>query len=223
MANQKSMKMNQQMTKTVKLDYFCHVPEEAKSKPDKKFPMILFLHGAGERGSDLNLILKHGIPKVVKAEDNFPFITVCPQCPENITWAEQLDELNALYQLVIENFPVDADRIYLTGMSMGGFGSFAFAAKYPQYFAAVAPICGGSPWLIAEERVEPLLKLPIWVFHGAVDSVVPIAYSEKMVALLKAGGAEVKFTVYPEADHDSWTETYANPKLYEWFLEHTQR
>jgi predicted peptidase len=222
MKNQQNNQMNQEISKIVKLDYLCHIPAEAESNPHKKFPMIFFLHGAGERGSDINLILKHGIPKEVEKADDFPFITVCPQCPENITWAEQLDELNALYQLVIEKYPVDVDRVYLTGMSMGGFGTFAFAAKYPQYFAAIAPICGGSPWLIAEERVEPLFKLPAWVFHGAKDPLVPLAYSEKMVALLRAGGAEVKFTVYPEADHDAWTETYANPKLYEWFLEHAR-
>ncbi|MBI9047966.1 MAG: prolyl oligopeptidase family serine peptidase [Anaerolineaceae bacterium] len=215
---QKSLQMNQQITKTVQLDYLCHIPLEAENNPDRKYPMIFFLHGAGERGMDLSLILKHGIPKEVEAAHDFLFITICPQCHENITWAEQLDELNALYQLVISTYPVDVARVYLTGMSMGGFGTLAFAAKYPQYFAAIAPICGGSPWLIAEERVEPLLELPTWVFHGAKDDVVPISFSEKIVTLLKAGGADVQFTVYPEADHDAWTETYTNPALYEWFL-----
>ena len=211
---------SRQITKTVHLNYFCHLPAAAKTDPQKKWPLIFFLHGAGERGNDLTLIKKHGIPKEVELAEDFPFITIAPQCPEAITWAELLDEVHALLEYALQTYPADPEHVYLTGMSMGGFGTFAFAAKYPQYFTAIAPICGGSPWLIAEERVHPLAGIPIWVFHGAKDDVVPVEMSQTMVQLMQAQGADVKFTIYPEAKHDAWTATYSNPELYKWFLAH---
>ena len=209
---------SQYVTKSVRLDYLYHIPETVEYAVQKKWPLIFFLHGAGERGNDLTLIKKHGIPKEVELVEDFPFITIAPQCPEAITWAELVDELHALLQHALDAYPADPERIYLTGMSMGGFGTFAFAAKYPQYFAAIAPICGGSPWLIAEERIQPLVNIPAWVFHGAKDDIVPVEMSQTMVQLLKAQGADVKFTIYPEANHDSWTATYNNPELYTCFL-----
>ena len=110
----------------------------------------------------------------------------------------------------------DPDRVYLTGLSMGGFGTWETATEYPERFAAIAPICGGGrPYTAAR-----LKKLPTWVFHGEKDPVVPIKRSEEMVDALKKAGGDVKFTRYPEAGHDSWTETYNNPELYEWFLKH---
>src|SRR5262249_51338391 len=157
----------------------------------------------------------HGPPKLVSQGKEFPFIIVSPQCPEgtrgwdNDTLITLLDEISAKYA-------VDADRVYLTGLSMGGYGTWSLAMAYPERFAAIAPIAAGG-----ERRgLRRLKDVPAWVFHGAKDPVVPIKADQDMVDALKAAGGDVKFTIYPEAEHDSWTETYNNPQLYTWFLEH---
>ncbi len=124
--------------------------------------------------------------------------------------------LNDLLDKIIAEDRVDADRVYLTGLSMGGYGTWDWAIQSPDRFAAIAPICGGGN----PDKVRAIRSMPVWVFHGAKDPTVPIAESEKMVKALKKAGSNVKFTVYPEAGHDSWTETYNNPELYKWFLSH---
>lgn len=216
--SQQACHMDKEIMKRVNLKYLLFLPENYGKTP-QKWPLILFLHGMGERGDDLEAVKIHGIPKIVEMKKDFPFIAVSPQCPPSSLWSLENDGLNALLDDIIENYDVDADRIYLTGLSMGGYGTWDLAMAYPNKFAAIAPICGGN-----EPKKTYLLKnVPVWVFHGAKDNVVPLKASEEMVEALKARGGEVKFTVYPEADHDSWTETYLNPDLYEWFLQHTRR
>jgi predicted peptidase len=129
------------------------------------------------------------------------------------------DALNALLDEVVAQYKVDKKRIYLTGLSMGGYGTWALAGTSPERFAAIVPICGGGDPADARR----LKDIPTWVFHGAKDSVVPLSRSEEMVKALKEAGSDVKFTIYPEAEHDSWTETYNNPKLYEWLLQHKRK
>jgi len=199
------------ITKSIDVDYLLYLPKEYKEE-NKKFPLMLFLHGAGERGDDLKKVTIHGPAKLIKQGKEFPFIIVSPQCPENQWW--DIDALNVLLNDIVKRFNVNEDRIYLTGLSMGGYGTWALALKYPHRFAAIAPICGaGNPVL-----ARTIKRLPTWVFHGANDQVVPIKHSQDMVDALKEVGGNVKFTIYPEAGHDSWTETYNNPELYEWFL-----
>ena len=201
------------VTKKVKLDYLVYVPEAAAKETGKKWPTILFLHGAGERGTNIWTVAAHGPPKIVKNKPDFEFIVISPQCPPNRWW--EAETLLGLIKEVQAKYPIDQDRFYLTGLSMGGYGSWALSASNPELFAAVAPICGGG-----NPADAPKLKnMPIWVFHGAKDPVVPIKNSEEMVKALKEAGNNVKFTVYPEAQHDSWTESYDNPALYKWFLE----
>lgn len=205
---------------TVKLNYLLSLPE-GYDKGNQAWPLVLFLHGAGESGRELAKVKMHGPPKLVAGGKKFPFILVAPQSP-GMGWNP--DALNALLDDVMAKYRVDHDRVYLTGLSMGGGGAWTLAAAHPEKFAAVAPICGAfrspeGPKAMAEK----LKGLPIWVFHGAKDNVVPIARSEEMVNALKDLGADVKFTVYPEAEHDSWTETYDNPEFYEWLLKHTRR
>jgi predicted peptidase len=174
--------------------------------------LLLFLHGAGERGSDLKLVEKHGPPKLIAAGKDFPFIVVAPQCPEGAWW-EPL-ELRTLLDNVAHTHKVDPDRIYVTGISMGGFGTWALAGYAPDRLAAIAPICGGGEAYWARRFAH----LPVWAFHGAKDKAVPLERSESMINALKKAGGEPKLTVYPEAAHDSWTETYNNPELYDWLL-----
>ena len=203
-----------EITKTVGLRYLLYLPKGYGENQEQKWPLMLFLHGAGERGNDLNVVKKHGPPKLIDQGKDLPFIIVSPQCPSGSWWTEQLDALMALLDEVQSKHAVDPDRIYLTGLSMGGFGSWALGCRYPQRFAALAPICGGGEWFLAER----LKDVPVWTFHGAKDPVVPLRESQEMVTALRRAGGNVQLTVYPEAQHDSWTETYNNPKLYEWFL-----
>ena len=210
-ARQQAKHFEKEVNVKVKIDYLLYLPVGHGS--DQKFwPLVLFLHGAGESGDDLNKVKKHGPPKLIEQGKNFPFIVVSPQS-RGRGWDPPT--LNAMLDDIIANYKVDRDRIYLTGLSMGGFGTWALAAAHPEKFAAIAPICGGGNPADAKK----LKDLPIWVFHGAKDSVVRPGQSEVMVKALKDAGAEnVKFTLYPDANHDSWTVTYDNPEFYEWLL-----
>ncbi|MCA9155507.1 MAG: prolyl oligopeptidase family serine peptidase [Planctomycetales bacterium] len=199
------------------LDYLLFVPNP--SKGNQKPPLMLFLHGAGERGNgNLPLVKKHGPPKNVESNPDFPFVVISPQCPTGKWWTDE--NLQTMLLELIDKIETeqqtDSSRVYLTGLSMGGFGSWKLAAAHPERFAAVVPICGGGD----PADAKSLAKLPIWVFHGAKDTAVPLKRSEEMVEAVKEAGGNIEFTVYPEAGHDSWTETYNNPKLYDWLLKY---
>ena len=186
-----------------------------------QWPLILFLHGAGERGDNLDVLASQGLTKRLKQGRDVPFIVASPQCPFDRTWENYLSDLIVFLDSLLESYPIKKDQVYLTGLSMGGYGTWSLARLYPERFAAVAPICGGMPWLIDEQDAAQRLKTtPIWAFHGAKDSLVPVEESRVMVEALKAVGGDVRYTEYPELDHDSWTVTYDNPELYTWFLQH---
>jgi uncharacterized Ntn-hydrolase superfamily protein/predicted esterase len=203
------------ITKKVSLQYLLFLPDGYSKDDDKQWPLILFLHGAGERGDDLARVKVHGPPKIVESRRDFPFIVVSPQCPRGSWWSN--DELIVLLDSVIEKHAVDADRVYLTGLSMGGFGTWSLAGHAPERFAAIAPICGGGSVI----DIRGLRRMPVWAFHGARDRTVPVAESTRLVEALQARGNDrAKITVYPEAGHDSWTESYNNEELYRWFLSH---
>ncbi|MCK5738330.1 prolyl oligopeptidase family serine peptidase [bacterium] len=200
------------------LKYLTYLP---KDFPDgqEKYPLMLFLHGAGERGDDLDLVKRHGPPQLIEKGQDMPFIVIAPQCPEELWWPMKTTELLQLIETIEEKYPVDESRIYCTGLSMGGFGTWALAIEQPDLFAAIAPICGGGD----STQVRAIKDVPTWVFHGAKDTVVPIEKSQILVDSLHACGGDVKFTIYPEATHNSWTETYDNPEFYEWLLSHTKK
>ncbi|MEO8232795.1 MAG: prolyl oligopeptidase family serine peptidase [Ignavibacteriota bacterium] len=197
---------------TLAANYLLYLPADYNTS-DSTFPLVLFLHGAGERGTDLEKVKIHGIPKLINQGKEFPFIVVSPQCVEDKTW--DTDILSALLDEIELNFRVDKNRIYVTGLSMGGNGTWSLAIAQPNRFAAIAPVCG---WNMPSDACT-IKDLPIWVFHGTKDNVIPIESSEFMVERLKSCGSNVKFTIYPEANHDAWTETYNNEELYKWFLE----
>lgn len=196
---------------TVTMDYLLALPKDYDQKP--AWPLVLFLHGAGERGDNLALIKKHGPPKLLEAGQQFPFILVAPQCPKDHWWDPF--ELKVLLDDIVQTYKVDPDRIYLTGLSMGGFGTWSLAASIPDRFAALVPICGGSDPIVAKR----IAHIPVWAFHGAKDPVVPVERSQQMAEAMEKKGGTAKLTIYPEAGHDSWTEAYANPQLYEWLLQ----
>lgn len=208
------------ITRTIPTKYLLYLPKDFAAASGKRWPLMLFLHGAGERGDDLALVAKHGPLKFAQQGTNFPFIIVAPQCPKGQHWDN--DVLMALLDRVLKQHPVDESRIYLTGLSMGGFGTWSLGAAHPEKFAAIAPVCGGGNFIEIHLAPRPALKsLGVWAFHGVQDPVVPVAESERMIAQLKKIGCDdAQLTLYPEAKHDAWTETYTNPKFYEWLLAH---
>jgi predicted peptidase len=209
-------------------------PDKATARHD--WPLIFFLHGAGERGSAVHDVARQGLPKILSTDAELTaaerrigrdvagrFIVVAPQCPHYEVWDEH--RLLRLLDRVVAEYPVDARRVYLTGLSMGGFGAWTLGLRHPARFAALAAICGGGRIADVAEAVKShaaaLRAMGIWAFHGANDRVVPIEESQRVVdALHAAGMAHVKFTIYPEAEHDAWTPTYANRELYTWMLKH---
>jgi predicted peptidase len=199
-----------QVKVTAKIDYLLFLPQ-GYEKSKQRWPLMLFLHGSGESGTNLAKVKIHGPPKIVESKPDFPFILVSPQSAGR-GWNS--DTLNALLDDVIRHYRVDKSRVYLTGLSMGGYGTWSLAAAHPEKFAAIVPICGGGNPADAKK----LAALPIWVFHGAKDPAVPVQRSREMVEAIKTAGGNVKFTEYPEAKHDCWTETYDNPELYKWLL-----
>ena len=202
----------------LRLRYWLHLPPGYWTEPGRRWPLLLFLHGRGERGDDLNLVRQYGIPKVVEAGEQVAFIALSPQCPLAYEWPDLIDTLGRLLEEATTNLPVDPDRIYLTGLSMGARGGWLLAVDNPDRFAAIALICGRIPAPDFLERVAVLKDKPIWLFHGAQDPVVPVANSEQIVATLQAAGGHPRLTIYPAADHDAWTATYSNPELYTWLF-----
>ena len=200
----------------IDLKYLFYLPKDYYNAKKIAWPLILFLHGMGERGNDLELVKIHGIPKIVKTQKDFPFIAVSPQCPTEYVWRDKkmLQAVESLILKIIKNYRIDKTRVYVTGLSMGGYGTWALAARRPDFFAAAVPICGGGD----PTTVNVLKNLPIWVFHGGLDGIVLPEESEKMVQALERAGGKVRYTLYPKAYHDSWTETYDNPALYDWLL-----
>jgi len=205
------------------MKYLLYLPKEYSAKEKgKQWPLMLFLHGAGERGTDVQRASVHGPMSLVKQGTNFPFIIVAPVCPAKEIW--QNEPLMQLLDKMEKKYPVDTKRVYLTGISMGGYGTWKLGLAHPERFAALMPICGGGNMIDVVlgpgDKGDAFKNLPIWAFHGAKDDVVPLDESERMVKQLKKVGVKnVQLTVYPEAKHNSWTETYNNPKVYEWLLE----
>jgi predicted peptidase len=223
---QKEFRFQGRVTREIKLRSLLYLPGDYQTERGKRWPLLCFLHGAGERGTNLDLVAKHGPPKLVAQKKEFPFVLLSPQCPSGQVWDDAA--LLVLLDHVIAKFRIDARRVYLTGLSMGGYGTWSLGLKHPERFAAIAPVCGGGNYadiLLANPgQSRAMRSLGVWAFHGAKDTVVPPAESKVMIAALKkAGCRDVALTLYPHIGHDVHTETYNNPKLYEWFLSHRRR
>lgn len=207
---------------------------------NQKYPLVLFLHGAGERGNDNEAQLKHGSKLFLQAENrrNFPAIVIFPQCPKNSYWSslnvkrkegkqskfefpydkQATASMNLSIKLVqdlLDKGLLDEKRIYISGLSMGGFGTFEALVRHPNLFAAAMPICGGGSVKLAKVYAK---KLPLWIFHGEVDSVVPVELSRNVYNKLKALGADVKYTEYPGVNHNSWDNAFAEPEYLPWMF-----
>lgn len=194
--------------------YVVFVPHDYKG--DKDYPLILFLHGAGERGTDGKKQAMVGLGKAIKdKKEKFPFIVVFPQAQK--TWqAGSPDGKRALGILdeVQKDYKVDPKRIYLTGLSMGGYGTWSMAAAMPSRWAAIVPVCGGGN----PANAEKIKDIPCWCFHGDADTVVNVQKSRDMIEALKKASAEPHYTEYPGVGHNSWDRAYGTAKLYDWLL-----
>jgi predicted peptidase len=205
------------------LRYVLLLPADYRPSHRRRWPLLLFLHGAGERGNDPRRVLKHGPVKMALRQPGFPFVIVAPQCPAGRTWSN--GALIPLLDAIITRHNLDPRRVYLTGLSMGGAATWSLGCEQPQRFAAIAPICGGGEPLTVQlsggASRRALRRLPVWAFHGARDRVVPPQRTHQMIRALRTIGNRARLTVYPRVAHDSWTRTYASPKLYTWLLGHT--
>jgi len=194
--------------------YLIYLPADYKAG-EGKWPLLLFLHGRGESYGPLSLVKKWGPPRLLERGESFPYIIVSPQCPGEQSWNQpgQQAGLVQLLDHIEKTYRVDTDRVYLTGLSMGGYGSWRLAADHPDRFAAVIPVCGGGK----PEDADKLKDLPIWVFHGTEDKAVPFERSQQMVdAITKAGGTKIRFTSLEGIGHNCWSATYATPEIYDW-------
>lgn len=194
--------------------YLLYLPPDYNQDRHKKYPLILFLHGSGERGADLNKVKTHGPPKEIEKGRQFEFIILSPQCDERGGW--NVPSLIGLLDEAEHKFRVDKDREYLTGLSMGAMGTYAVAAAQPNRFAAIAPISGA-----ANPSIAPKIKdIPIWATHGDHDQSVNIEGEKPLIAELQKLGADVKYDIIPGGEHDVWTPVYQSHALYDWLLRH---
>ncbi|MGQ9494240.1 MAG: prolyl oligopeptidase family serine peptidase [Anaerolineae bacterium] len=209
------------ITETVQVNYLLYLPQEYGQEEGHQWPLVLFLHGSEERGDDPALLKREGLPKMLEGRSDFPAVVVSPQCPQGKRWWSRAHILGAFLDEVQSMYAVDTERIYLTGISMGAYGAWALALRYPQRFAALVPIAGGAN--AVGDEVPPnlcdLKELPIWVFHGRLDQNVPYTESEKAVQALRACEGNVRFTLYGDAAHrEAWERAYADEELYAWLF-----
>lgn len=193
--------------------YLLYLPDGHAERDD--WPLIVFLHGSGERGDDVALVREQGLPRLLDEGLSLPAVVLSPQCPAGQLWTRQLPAVRALIERTVENHGVDSRRIVATGLSLGGAGSYELVASYPELFAGVAPICG--PWTRLFVTRESA-RLPTWVFHGDADTAVPIDESLRLVDAIRREGGEPRLTIYPGVGHNSWDPAYEDPELQSWLV-----
>lgn len=200
-------------------DYLTYLPAEYNTEETKGWPLIIFLHGASLRGTDLEKIKKFGIPKLINEGEDFNFIIISPQCPLYQDWSTD-NWFLPTYHEIRKNFRIDTNQVYLTGLSMGGEGTWYISQQHPDIFAAIAPVCGRVSQIKSIKKdVEKFKSLPIWIFHGAKDKVYSVEESDIMYELLKDIHPSIRYTRYPDLGHGATHDTtYRNNELYEWFL-----
>jgi len=208
-----------------KLNFLLYLPANYEMDTQQKWPLILFLHGSGERGNNLDFLIMGGLPKKLQAETDFPFLVISPQGNGEYEFWSKEEMVNSLFVLLDEvqaKYSVDSNRIYLTGASAGGEGTWNIGLRYPNRFAALVPVMGyyGYPFNVPANICD-LKDVPIWAFHGAKDETIPLDAEEGLVNALKACGGNAQITIFPNAGHDIANEAYANSDLYTWMLSQT--
>jgi predicted peptidase len=219
------------VVKGITYKYQVYLPQDYTKS--RKWPVILFLHGGGERGDDGLAQTQVGIARNVRLQpERWPAILVMPQCRKDVFWTtpEMQDQAMAALEAAIKEFKGERSQVYLTGLSLGGYGTFSLGARHPERFAALAPICGGvvmasRPELTPAGSGDPyenigklIGKTPIWIFHGGDDKTVAVTESQKMREVIKAAGGTPKYTEYPGVAHNSWDKAYAEADFVKWML-----
>jgi predicted peptidase len=212
---QHTERLHRTVTRTIDADLLLYLPPGFSNRGGQRYPLLIFLHGSGESGHYIEAVKVHGPPKLVAAGANLPFIMASPQARDGMHGFDPT-ELNVLLDELIARLPIDTDRIYLTGLSMGGIESYAWASRNPERFAAIAPVCG----LWNPVDACALKRVPVWAFHGAKDDAVPIAGDQAMVDAINQCGGDAKLSVFVDVGHDVWNVAYANPELFAWLLAH---
>jgi hypothetical protein len=203
--------------------YLTYLPENYKADTLKRWPLIIYLHGGSDRGSDLKKLYSSGIPDQVYRGRKFPFIIISPQCPEHIRWSTE-NWFEDFFDEVIMRYRIDTNRVYLTGLSLGGAGTWYLAAKYPEKFAAIAPISGFTSNMdFIDENLDKVTEIPVWAFHGKIDIVVPFEETERIINKLEGKNSEVKFSAEPLVGHWIHWLVYPGQELYDWFLKHEKQ
>jgi len=209
-----------------RLDYLVTLPFGYGDDPQRPWPLIVFLHSLAERGLPIDVLIDNpvgegpGLARFALADPDFPFLTVSPLCPRRRHWPMVRGRLDALLAEVTERYPVDRDRIYLTGVSMGGMGTWALAMAHPGWFAAIAPISGGIYSPPMREDVAALRHVPVWAFHDRSDPEIPISREQGTIDRLESAGGTVRYTVTDQGEHYLQAGIYAEAELFDWFLEH---
>lgn len=212
-----------QNPKKVSYPYLSYLPKEYSTDSTKQWPLIIYLHGGSSRGTDLKKLYSGGIPDQIYRGREFPFIIVAPQCPEHVRWSTE-DWFENFYNEVIGTFRIDTNRVYLTGVSLGGSGTWYLAVKYPDKFAAIAPISGFTSHIdFIDENIDKLIDMPIWAFHGKTDNVVPFEETERLIKKLEKKNRRLRFSAEPEAGHWIHWLVYPDQELYDWFLKYDKR
>lgn len=200
------------------LNYLVYLPQSYST--NNKLPLILSLHGSGERGNNIDDVKKWGIHKILRENDNFPFVVVSPQCPVGEIWEMQFNALKDLLDKIENDYNIDDERIYLTGYSLGGYGTWNFAILNPEIFTAIVPISGGA---ISPQRALRLKNIPIWVAHGDSDTVVQFEESKRIVDCLKEHNPNIIFKVYKGGGHEVCTTAYEEPELFQWLVKQKRK
>ena len=211
------MQFKKSFTQEVSSHYLLDLPKDYDEKTD--WPLLVFLHGYGQSGDDLQIVRENGPPKLFGEGKQFPFVLAIPQCPTGFYWRGNV--VIGLIDHLIENYSIDPNRIYLTGLSMGGYGTWQISHEYPERFAAVAPVCGGGLF-VSPYFMDRLKNLPVWAFHDKRDDVIPYQESVSMVEGVNAAGGNAKLTTLDEGKHNISEEAYNNDELYDWFLKHSK-
>ena len=207
-----------------RLNYLITYPKDYN--PEKKYPMILFLHSMEERGNELQKLIRNdegqgnGLAKYALENKLTQFVTISPLCPNGIYWSFLTKRLNKLLSTVTKNESIDIDRMYLTGVSMGGMGTWSFVMDYPQWFAGIAPISGGIYKPFMSDNIQKIIRIPIWIFHDKYDTEIPIKKTAGILKKLEEAKADVNITIYEKGEHYLNNIVFEEGALFDWFLKY---
>lgn len=202
-----------------KLQYSVILPRGYADETNRMWPMVLYLHGIGESGNNLEKVLRFGPPRLMTQGRELPCIVVSPQLPRDYFWFRESNAVLEVLEEVMSRYRIAPDRVHVTGNSMGAFGAILLAAREPQRFASLVPVCGGVDYVDSLR----LRDVPVWAFHGEDDPIIPVEESVRLVRLVKNIGGTAKLTVYPGIGHNCWDKAYNEPGLWEWILAQRKR